>query len=79
VFRILPGLFLIIGLSGQVMDDRLSFEAASIKASANHAMLTRMVGGPVPGISDPIRFRATNAELSALVCRVQSTSDLCAP
>lgn len=67
VFRTFPGLFLILGVCGQVMDDRLSFEVASIKPSANQGMITRMAGGP--RTSDPGRFRATNAELGALVFR----------
>lgn len=65
VFRICLGLVLVTAGWGQVADERLSFEVASIKPSATQGMTTRMAGGP--GTSEPGRFRATNAELIMLV------------
>ena len=65
--RICSGLVLVTAVWGQVGGDRLSFEVASVKLSANQEMITRMSGGP--GTSDPGMFRAGNAELSVLVIR----------
>ena len=65
--RICSGLVLVVATCVQGAADRLTFEVASVKPSANQGMVTKMAGGP--GTSDPGRFRATNVELSMLLMR----------
>jgi uncharacterized protein (TIGR03435 family) len=60
-------LVLVAAVWGQGGDGRFHFEVASVKPSAKQGMVTKMTGGP--GKSDPGRFTATNAELSALIMR----------
>jgi uncharacterized protein (TIGR03435 family) len=67
VLRICLGPVLIAAVWAQGAADSLTFEVASIKASATQGMITRMAGGP--GTGDPGLFTATNAELSALLMR----------